>query len=252
MMELPEIIAALNAYVGTDKAKAKEVAKSLRADARDVAQHLINVGAGQKAGEVGGKVDELASKVSELTEQLEAKDEEIAKMRSSAPDVAAQVDAERKKGESKAAKERERAEAAETRATALAKQVAKDKIIARLTTPNELGQRADREYAELIAAAKLDDRVVVKADGSIDVLQIGESTAYDGETLDQKIDALVKDFRPSIPASFLLTNADSGAGVRSGGGAGVGLKTLEQIKQEKHTARRRSPGSNWADRLAAA
>jgi hypothetical protein len=200
----------------------------LRSDARDVAQALINVGAGQKAGEMGGKVEELEGKVRELTEQLESKETELTDARAKVPDAASLEEAARKKWEPKLGKEKERADKAEANLTNALTQIAVDKAIARLITPNEQGMRADPEYANLIAAEKIRKQITVRTDGTLGVKQLGEDGEYDGESLDDKVSALVNDFRPTIPSTFVLSNADSGAGIRNGGGGSGKIAVTEQ------------------------
>jgi hypothetical protein len=232
-MDLPEIITALNAYVASDKAKAKEVAKALRSDARDVAQALINVGAGQKAGEIGSKVDELQQQVTDLTGQLEAKETELTDLKAKTPDAAVLEESAKKKWEPKVKAATERAETAEQRARSLVKEVAKGKFRALLKQPNEQGLKVDDGWADRVVAAEFDDRFKVNDDHSLTILQPGETTAYDGDTEDERIAALAKDARKSVPSAYLVSNADGGSGVRNGGGGSVGLKTQQQIIDAK-------------------
>jgi hypothetical protein len=239
-MDAAEIIAAINEYVGDDKAKAKEFAKALRARAGEVAVSLINIGKSQGTSEAGGEVKKLEAQVKELTEALEAKEQEMADFRAKTPDAATIEESTRKKWESKLRKAETERDDAHRRFNDAVVQIGIDKAVALLITPNEQGVRADREYAELIAAGKLRPHFVPKPDGSLAVKQIGEETEYDGDTLDAKVAALVKDFRPYIPATFLMSNADGGAGVRSGPGGGVtgspGMKTFNEIVDQKRSS----------------
>lgn len=236
-MELSDIIIALNAYVGGDKNKAKEAAKELRAQSSPVAQHLINVGAGQKSGEVQTKLDELQKKLDEATEHLEGKETELAELRAKTPDAASIEASAKNKYEKQLRKvEAERDTSRQQYENAL-RQVAIDKAVALLITPNEQGLRVDREYAQLIAAEKLRPHILPKPDGNIGIKQLGDDGEYDGGNLDEKVAALVKDFRPYIPPTFVMSNADSGAGIRGGSAASVssGLKTQQQIIEQYRT-----------------
>jgi hypothetical protein len=235
MLTDQELFDAINERAA-DASKAKEFAKTLRAKCPPVAQSLIDVGAGQKSGEVKKDLAELQSVVRELNEQIEAKDRELADVKSKQPDVAAIEDKASKRWTNQVKKlEQERDEATARYHKSLV-QIGIDKAVAMLITPNDQGIRTDKEYAELIAAEKLRGQIVPKDDGTIGVKQIGEESEYDAPTLDGKIAALVKDFRAYIPSTFQMSNADSGAGVRTGGsgnGASGGLKRFDEIVQGK-------------------
>lgn len=229
-----ELFDAINERA-TDAAKAKEFAKTLRAKCPSVAQPLIDVGAGQKSGEMRKDVAELQTTVRELREQLDDKEREFTKFKEDTPDVVAIEEKANKRHAARIAKaEQERDEATKRYHSSLV-QIGIDKAVALLITPNEQGIRTDREYAELIAAERLRPHLVPKDDGTIGVKQIGEETEYDAPTLDGKIAALVKDFRAYIPPTFQMSNADSGAGVRNGtSGTATGtLKRFDQIVQQK-------------------
>lgn len=232
-MEPAEIIAEINKHVAGDKAKAKEFARALRSDAKDVSQLLINVGAGQKSGEVGTKVTELETKLRETTEKLEETEREFTEFKTKTPDATAIEAREKAKWEPKITKERERADTATTQLRDERKKLAVARFVSLLSTPDDSGTRIDPQWAEKVVAAEHGDRFVIKDDGTLGVLQPGETTEYDADTLDKKIAALAKDARKAVPSAYVLTGADSGSGVRGGGGGGVGLKTVEQIRKEK-------------------
>jgi hypothetical protein len=229
--DMQEIFDAINEYA-SDSAKAKEFAKTLCAKCPSVAQPLIDVGAGKQKGEGQKEITELQGKIAELTEQLETKDRELKEQ----PDIATIEEKAGKRWEKKVRDLEAQRDDAQGRYHKSLQQIAVDKAVALLITPNEQGLRTDREYAELIAAEKLRGQIVPKDDGTIGVKQIGEESEYDAPTLDAKIVALVKDFRAYIPATFQMSNADSGAGVRSGpsgGGGSGGLKRFDEIIQKK-------------------
>lgn len=237
-MELSEIIAALNTHVGGDKAKAKEVAKALRADAKDVAQQLINVGAGQKAGETQTKVSQLEQERDELKEKLETTEREFAEHKSKTPDVATVEARERAKWEQKVKAKDDELKAAREQYKGAVGKGGRAKFTRELIA---LG--VDPEYAETVAAAKYGDRFVASDEGTLGVLQLGETTEYDAADEDGKIKALAADVRKIVPPRFINTNADSGAGVgRQGSGgntydaAKVGREMAEQQKVQDKAA----------------
>lgn len=247
-MESREIIAAINELVGSDRAKAKEFAKELRSGVGPVAQSLINIGKSQAQSDGGAELDRLKQQVQDLTESVEAKDAEIQQLTAKVPDAAQVEESYRKKWEPKLTKAEQRALEAETRATTLAQQVVVDKALARLLARNEQGQAADPEYVHLIAAEKIRKLVTPKPDGNVGVRTLDGDGEYDGETVDQKVDALIKDFRPTIPAAFVLTNADSGAGVRNGGGS-VGGTWSQYRKEVEQERKQQQSGPTGAERL---
>lgn len=228
-MELSELIASINSFVGGDKAKAKEVAKALRDNAKDVSQLLINVGAGQKSGEVGGKVTALEKERDEWKAKAEEVEQEFTEFKAKTPDVATVEARERAKWEPKVkAKDEEVKATKETLRKALGGGTMQ-KVVAHLVA--KLG--VDDDYAREVLAARYADRIAVGDDGRIGVLQVGETSEYDAVTEDEKVAALAADIRKTVPPKFVNTNADSGAGVRGGSGGGTGLKTVEQIRKEK-------------------
>lgn len=233
-MEISEIITSINSFVGGDKAKAKDVAKALRADAKDVAQLLINVGAGQKSGETQTKVSTLEQERDEWKEKAETTEQEFAEFKSKTPDVKAIEDRLNATHAKALTKERERADKATTDLRDERKKLAVSKFVSLLTTADDSGTRIEPQWAEKVVAAELNDRFVIKEDGTLGVLQPGEAVEYDADTLDKKIAALAKDARKTVASTYVLTGSDSGAGARGGGGGGgTGLKTPEQIRKEK-------------------
>ena len=236
-VSIDEAIEAVNAATGGDKAKVRDFVKKLRSDAPDVANYLITSGKNQRETEVAPQLKTLETRIAELEGDIETRDAELTALRQKAPEAAAVEEATKRKYEGKLRKmEAERDEAFKRYNDALV-QVAIDKAVALLITPNEQGVRVDKEYAELIASQRLRPQIVPKPDGGLTVKQIGEESEYDGDTLDAKIGHLVKDFRPYIPNTFQLSNADSGAGVRNGSSSGPapGLKTQQQIIEAKRS-----------------
>jgi hypothetical protein len=227
-MELSEIIAAINAHVAGDKAKAKELAKELRANSKDVAQLLINVGAGQKSGETQTKVSQLEAERDDLKEHLEQLTTEYTEFKTRTPDAAAiETRLNTKWGAKLQAKDDEVKATRDTLRKALGGGTMQ-KVVARLVTKYGV----DDDYAREVLAQRHADRIAVGDDAKVGVLQLGETVEYDAATEDEKIDALAADIRKTVPPKFVNTNADTGAGIRGGVGGAV-VKTVEQIAQQK-------------------
>lgn len=231
---IEEAIEAVNAATGGDKAKVRDFVKKLRSDSPDVANYLITSGKNQRDGEVQGDLKKLTDRIAELEGELETSHSELTTLRSKTPDVAAVEESVKRKYEGKVRKAEQERDQVQRLFDDATVQHAVDLAVNNLTTPNEQGVRAHPEYARLIAAARLREQMVPK-NGTVAIKQIGEEAEYDGDTLEQKVKALVKDFRAYIPPEFIVSNADSGAGVRNGSsGAGIapGLKTQQQIIEE--------------------
>lgn len=235
-MEPTEIIAAINAHIDGDKQKAKDFAKAMRANAPVAAQALMNAGASVKERDLDGKFKTLETDRDEWKEKAEALEQEFAEFKTKTPDAAAIEARERQKWEPKVTKERERAEQAATALRDERKKLAVSQFVTLLTTPDERGARVEPKWAQRVVAQEYADRFVVKEDGTLGVLQIGETTEYDGETLEQKVAALAKDARKTVDSGFVLTGADSGSGVRNGGGGTV-VKTEAQLAAEMRASR---------------
>jgi hypothetical protein len=230
-MEISDVVKAVNEFVGGDKAKAKEIAKALRSDAKDVAQLLINVGAGQKSGEVQGKVETLEKERDDLKEQLETVTTEFQEFKTRTPDVATVEARERAKWEPKVKAKDEELKAAREQFRGAVGKGAVAKFTREL-----IGLGVDPEYAQEVAATRYRDRLAPKDDGSLGVFQLGETVEYDAPDEDAKIKALAADVRKLVKPQWINTNADSGAGVRNGGGGSI-TQTEEQLAASMRASR---------------
>lgn len=226
MATLDEILAALAAEVGDDKAKAKEIAKALRAKVGPLAQVLIDVGAGKKKGEVDKDIeritkerDDAIGERDELTTELE----ELKKKTPNTQEIEAGVT---KRFEKKIAeKDAKIAELSgsltgERRATRMT----------RLARRLESEHRIDPEWTETALDAKYSDRLVFGEDGTAKVLQLGGTEAYDAESEDAAIEKLAADIAKKVPERFVLTGADSGGGVGNGTGNRGGSSAANRQK----------------------
>jgi hypothetical protein len=233
---LEEIFADLNDFVGTDTAKATELATVLRERLKTVSQVLINVGAKLGKREQASKITELEGKLAEAKEQLEATQQEFAGYKERTPNVRDVEENEKRKWEPRLQKEKERAEKAEQHARNLRLQVFRDKFASYLTRADQANVRVDDD--PLIIRALVEqyvDRYVQNEDGSEEVLQIDNDTPYDGRTLDDKIAALAQAARRNVSSKFLIAATDTGSGVRGPGGgtSNGGLLTQEQVIERR-------------------
>lgn len=237
-----ELFDAINERVGEDRDKAKEFARAFRSACKPVAQSLINIGGSQKKGDI----DALNSRVKQLEDEAEQKDAEIQELRAKTPDAQALTE----KYEKKLAEARDAKKAAEESSRSLRKQVAKDKALALIKRRDGQGFTVDDLWADKVVAADIDDRIVVKDDGSIDVLELGQTTSYDGDTVDAKLAALARDARKAVPSQYLISNADAGAGIRGSNGGGAAGNTWTQFRKDVEKERKQQiTGPTAAERL---
>ena len=169
-----------------------------------------------------------------MKEKLETTEREFHEFKSKTPDVATVEARERAKWEPKVKAKDDELKAAREQFRKAVGGSGRAKFTRELIA---LG--ADPEYAEQVAAAKYGDRLDPKDDGSLAVFQLGEQVEYDGDE-ESKIKALAADVFKQVPPKFRLTNADSGAGVGSGGRGGSTYDPVregtEMGKQERAKA----------------
>ena len=225
-MELSEILKELAAYVGDDKAKAKEVREAMRASdggSKLVAQSLIDVGQGGKAAELQGKITKLEGELATATESLAERDTEIETLKAKVPD-AAKIEADLKEKHQKKLDDlKGQLKAKDETLRGALKRGSLAKLVSQLSTKHGV----DPEYAQEVLAAKYGANVDVQDDGSVVVKGL-DGLPIDGATEDERIAALAGEVRKGVNPRYVLTNADSGAGVRGGNGGSV-MVTEEQL-----------------------
>ena len=253
-MELSEILAAIGTFVGGDKAKAKEVAEALRGDTstKPVAQELINVGNAGKTAELQPRLKALEKERDEVVAARDALQVELDEVKAKTPDAKTIEEKAKAKYEPQIAKLTKERDDAIGGQKALRKQVAKEKFTSLLKRADEQGVKVEDDWADRVVASEFDDRFVERDDGSLDVLQVGETTAYDGKTLDEKIASLAADVRKKVNPKYLITSTDRGGGVGGGGtgGRGQGGEWSELRKKiEAERAAQGQTGPSAAERL---
>lgn len=233
-----ELLTDLNEFLASDPAKGEEYATALRERVKIVSQPLINVGAKLGKRELTGKNADLTAKLQTATEQLEQTQAELTALKEKTPNVRDIEENEKRKWEPRVRQVQERAEKAEASAKKLREQVFRDKFASHLTRADNANVRMDDDPLLIRAITEQYlDRYKQNEDGTEDVLQIDNDTPYDGRTLDDKIALLASAARRAVPSKYLVTAADSGAGVerKSGNGHSQGLLTQEQILEKKRS-----------------
>lgn len=233
-LTIDEIIAGINELAGDDKDKAKDVATAIRERAKPVGQHLINVGSALKKEEAKRDIDALKAANETLTTERDEAVAALGTANSTKPDVA-KIEADWKaKHEKKVGELKEQLKAKDDTLRGALKKASVAKLVAQLTN-----QGVDPDYAKEVLAGKHAGNIEVKDDGTV-LIKSPDGLEYDGADEDAKVAALAADARKGVAPKWILTNADSGAGVRSGGQSGTGYDAAkvgeEMGKQEKARA----------------
>jgi alanyl-tRNA synthetase len=234
-MALPEILASLAEYVGDDKAKAKEVAQALRDRTGDhaptlnqVAQLLINHGAGKGKGEVSERQKKLDAELKAAQERVEELEAELETAKSAPTE---QVTAIARKLE-RAEKERDaaRSEAAEQKTGRIADKVELSRARFRSSLKGQVDEfgldALDRRFA---------DRFKPAEDGTVQILD-AEGDPIEPPKGKSPEDVLADEALAAVPASNRLRPMNGGGGAGGPGGA-AGTITVDQIVAEKQQTR---------------
>lgn len=226
-----EILAAIGEHVGDDKGKAEAFAKKLRETHRHVAQPLINAGSALKKEEAKADIKKLTEERDAAVTERDEATQALAAANATKPDVA-KIEADLTAKWSKKVDDlkKQLTQKDESFRGAL-KRGSLAKFTAELVKAG-----VDPDYAKEVLAAKYGGNVDVQDDGSVVVKGL-DGIPFDGADEDARVSAFAAEIRKGVNPRYVLTNADSGAGVRSGGGGGSGYdaqKVGEEMgKQEK-------------------
>lgn len=233
-MTLDEILVALGAFIGADKAKAQEAAKAMRAhaDVQIVAQELVTYGVGKGKKELEPEVTRLTAALTEMTAERDEAVQAHADLQAKTPDVAAQVAALTEKHKAKLKEKDDAIAAKDTTLKAALVDVRTEQAVARAIAEH----RVDPEYAREVLKPKLARRMKPNDDGKVTILRFGSDDSYDADSDDKAIDALVADAAKAVPATFILTNADRGGGEGGGKNSGSVKKTTKELIEQKRAS----------------
>lgn len=225
-MDIAEILTALTEYVGDDKAKAKEVAQSLRSTegTKPIASVIYNAGAARHKGESGPKITELETQVSTLTEERDDLTQQLEAAKGKPDEQKAEFDRQKKKLEDRATK-------AETDLKAERDGRKGDRVgHAAGRIAGRLKGMVDDDYLAEVLTPRIQKRVRPTEQNTIELLAEDE-TPLDGDS-DAVEKALAESILKAVPDKYRLRDMQPGGGVSGGGVVGSG-KTLEQVKDEK-------------------
>lgn len=228
-----ELIAQLNALEGDEALVFSTLFQNDQGAVIKSARSKVASGAKRegaaKLPEVQGKLEQALEKIAEL--ELEKQE-----LSSKAPDFAAK---EQQWKDKLATKERELRQQLEAKDAALTK-TRRDVELGKFTRHLVEEHGIDPDYANEVLAVKHADRFRFAEDGTPDVLKPGEDTAYDAETVDEKIKLAAADVAKTVKPVFVRTNVDTGGGRGPAGGGGNAGLTPDQIAQAKRQSGRYS------------
>jgi hypothetical protein len=237
-MTLDEILAALAEHVGDDKAKGDEAAKAIRERVKPVAQHLINVGSALKKDEVKADIKKLTEERDAAIQERDEATEAMAAANAAKPDVA-KIEADlTTKWSKKVSDLKDQLKAKDDTLRGALRKGTVSKFTAEL-----IANGADPDWAEQVAVSKYGNLIEVKDDGSV-LVKSPDGLEYDGDEA-AKVKAFATDVGKLVPPKFRLTNADSGAGVRTGGSG----STYDAAKEGREMAEKQKV-ENKAGNLA--
>lgn len=229
-MTVEEILAALATEVGTDKAKAKDVAKQLRATVPALGQELLNTGAAIAKRDSTTATATLTKERDDALADAQALRTEFDEFKTKTPDAAAiETRAAEKYGKRIKTLE-ESAAAKDQKVKGALARVTRERLIAQL-----IAGGTDPDYAREVLGARHADRIVVDDEGAVRVLQLGGADPYDADTEDAAVVLLAADVGKTVPAKFVLTNADSGGGTGGRNGGTTGFTEAQLAERKRAT-----------------
>lgn len=236
MPSLEEVLGVVAEFIGDDpdKENAKAFAHGLLKNnaTQAAAQNLVNRGMSKRTTEVAGKVADLEAKLARLTDEMAEKDEEITQVRTEQPNWGKRIEeTEKRAKEAKAALEKAlEDERNARRSDQLA--IHRQRFLQKLGP----GSKVDKEWAEEVLVNKYADRIRFDSEGKLEVLEPGETTAYDAASGDP-IELLVQDVLKTVPGRYrILGPANPGGGEQNRGGQQVKAKSQEEVQDslKKH------------------
>lgn len=214
-MTVGEIVAAVAEYA-TDKAKQKELAQALRkaseANAKAVAQVLVNVGAGRKAGEVDDRVADLEQQIAALTAERDDLKEKVEGAAGGESEAVAAIQRKLDKANEKiAALTTERDTERTARVTDRVEREA-DRVTGKLSG------RVRQSWLDRVVRADVAKRIRPRKDGTLEYLD-EDGHPYDGDEEAQR-SALAESVFGTVEDGDRVRQTTAGGGTGSDAGRG--------------------------------
>lgn len=231
MEELQELIVKLRGL----NPDPEQFANLLRQEAQPLFQVVFNRGHATATSQHEQSLSGLRAQLDQANQKIRDKEKELEQLRAQTPDVALMR------------------QEYEQRVEQLEADLKKARDEGRAALVNVLQERAlsdlralaarrgiDPEYADvLIYRHKISDRIVIRDDNGVDVLEAGKQIPIQA---DKPLEVLADWMYEQTPAAFRTSNADSGSGSRSGGAGGDAAGFYEGIRSgmRKEEAPRKS------------
>lgn len=206
----------------------QEVVEQMQAVAAKVWQTVFNKGHSTATAAMKPEKDTLEAKVQETEKKLSDADKRIKELETQNPDVA-KLQAEHR--ENLATLETKHREALLQRDTALVN-VRKEAALAELRS--HLKGKVNEDWvAAKLAAPDFATRLVMKQDGTFDVMQADGKIPLVPPTGKKVLEALADELVEAAPAALRSSNVDRGSQSKDGKGAPVTGKTVfDKIREE--------------------
>lgn len=217
MPELDEQIQALVAEHSTD-----EIAKSLRAHAREVWQVAYNDGHRSGAGSKRRDVEEAEKSLATVQGDLDKANQRIKELEDSQPDLAQIRDAHRQEVEELKAKQLAELEERNQSITSERLRNARSRLAYKL----EHEQGVDPEYASTIIVGRdeVQRRLTFNDDGSLVVLQQGKDIELVPTDKSDSLSLLAEELAQGVDPRWLTSKAGRGTGVQTPGASSAGSR----------------------------
>lgn len=212
-----EVIAAVNELPAEERAAFTTLFLNDQGDVVKGARSKA-FAAGKAEGAKGGT--EAAQKLADAEQRATDLQAKLDELSASKPDVKALEETLNARWQKKLDAEKQRADTAVTTLRQREVALARAEFLAALTAPAEDGTRVDPEWAADVADARWGSRLAAREEGGVRVLQLDGDMEYDAPDTKAALRQLAADARRTVPARYVLTNADTGAGVTSGGVVG--------------------------------
>lgn len=171
-------------------------------------------------GKADGKATgtEAAAKLAEAQERADALAAELAEVKAKTPDAAAIETRVRDAMQKKLDAEKARADAADGALRGERRKLALAEFKSALAAKQDDGTYIDGDWLNDVAEARWGSRLATADDGSLRVLQLDGDMTYDAPDVATAVRLLAADARKTVPAKFVVSSAESGAGATNGGG----------------------------------
>ena len=229
-MTVDEALAALADAIGTDPSDVSDAARKLRKAIPDLGQDLLNTGAALKKKDVAAEHKRLSEELEAAKALAEETAREFDAHKAETPNVAAIEAALKAKHQKEIDKLTETVRAKDEKIATKTRAQLRARLVALLVEKHSVNPK----WADKVVAADHEDRLVVNADGTSKVLQIGREDAYDADSEDAALTLLAADAAKKVEPDWITSPIGSGGGRSNGVVGGFNTaRTEEDLMQQK-------------------